>query len=253
MIVGNGLPSIVGRMGGKTRLKANIVNNYFPKDYEKMTYVEPFIGGGAVYFYKEPSVKEVINDIDPQLIQVYKGFKKYDGDKITKSVDGHYTKEEFIKLRDSKPTTEYAKFIRLLLLFKMSFFGKLRSYDNKGQIIRIYDDRYKERLKNTTILNTTYKNVISKYDSPNTFFYLDPPYEGSDKGIYDFPDMDYEELAHILSSIKGKFLMSINVSPRIKQLFNKFKFQKVKTEYTSVSASKSEKSLEKTEYIISNY
>ena len=49
---GKTLKAPFGRMGGKSKLKKIIINEYFPKNYENMTYVEPFVGAGNIYFYK---------------------------------------------------------------------------------------------------------------------------------------------------------------------------------------------------------
>jgi len=76
-------------------------------------------------------------------------------------------------------------------------------------------------MKNTTILKQDYKKVIHKYDSPNTFFFLDPPYENSDS-LYKDDTIDYEEMADVLNKIKGKFLLTINDSPNIRKIFKDF-------------------------------
>ena len=80
-----GLRPIVGRIGGKSRLKKKIIS-MFPDNYENMIYAEPFVGGGSIFFYKNPSKKEIINDIDKNVIDVYKLFKKYDSDDIFKAL-----------------------------------------------------------------------------------------------------------------------------------------------------------------------
>ena len=236
-------------MGGKFRLKKRIID-LFPKDYENMIYIEPFVGGGSVYFSKEPSKEEIINDIDKDLIEVYKGFKKYDFDQIKKDVDGKYSKEEFYKIRDNIPKDKYNKFLRLFILFRTSYFGLSRSYDRTKSIS--LRENYSERLKNTKIFNTDYKTIIKKYDSPNSLIYLDPPYEGSTKEHYKNSIIDYEELKNILSKIKGKFILSINKSDRIKELFKNFNISEIKTEYVNpITGSKDKKTI--TEYIIKNY
>ena len=236
-------------MGGKFRLKKRIID-LFPKDYENMIYIEPFVGGGSVYFSKEPSKEEIINYIDKDLIEFYKGFKKYDFDQIKKDVDGKYSKEEFYKIRDNIPKDKYNKFLRLFKLFRTSYFGLLRSYDRTKSIS--LRENYSERLKNTKIFNTDYKTIIKKYDSPNSLIYLDPPYEGSTKEHYKNSIIDYEELKNILSKIKGKFLLSINKSDRIKELFKNFNISEIKTEYVNpITGSKDKKTI--TEYIIKNY
>ena len=70
-ILGSG---IVGRMGGKKLLKKKIVER-FPKGYEDMTYIEPFVGGGNILLAKNKSKHEIVNDLDTDLISIYKGFK----------------------------------------------------------------------------------------------------------------------------------------------------------------------------------
>lgn len=236
-------------MGGKFRLKKRIID-LFPKDYENMIYIEPFVGGGSVYFSKEPSKEEIINDIDKDLIEVYKGFKKYDFDKIKKDVDGKYSKEEFFKIKDNIPKDKYNKFLRLFILFRTSYFGLLRSYDRTKSIS--LRENYSERLKNTKIFNTDYKTIIKKFDSPKSLIYLDPPYEGSSEKHYKNSIIDYEELKNILSKIKGKFILSINKSDRIKELFKNFNISEIKTEYINpITGAKNKRTI--TEYIIKNY
>lgn len=236
-------------MGGKNKLKKRIID-LFPKDYENMIYIEPFVGGGSVYFSKEPSKEEIVNDIDKDLIEVYKGFKKYDYDKIKKDVDGKYSKEDFYKLRDNIPKDNYNNFLRLFILFRLSYFGKLRSPMKKNKInLR---ENFSERLKNTKIYNTDYKTIIKKFDSPNSLIYLDPPYEGSTTKHYKNSIIDYEELKNILSKIKGKFILSINKSDTIKELFKNFNISEIKTEYTNpMTGSKDNRIV--IEYIIKNY
>ena len=112
----------IGRIGGKKLLKKQIVDKYFPKDYENMIYVEPFVGGGSIYFYKNPSIYEVINDLDTKIIQLFRGFKKYDGNQISSDINRTYNKEMFYSILNSKPKSEYQKFIKELILVKISKF-----------------------------------------------------------------------------------------------------------------------------------
>ena len=80
-----------------------------------MIYVEPFIGAGSIFFYKDPSEFEIINDLDKQPSILLKGFKKFDGAKISKDLRV-YTKELFNEIKASNPTSEYGKFKRILQL-----------------------------------------------------------------------------------------------------------------------------------------
>lgn len=244
-----GLRPIIGRIGGKNLLKKEIVNNYFPKDYQNMIYVEPFIGGGSIFFYKEPSDKEIINDKDSKLIQMYKGFKKYDGEKISKDINGKYNKEKFNKILNSNPKSQYDNFIKNLILYKTSFFGKGLGF-GKRPYIKSNMKGYKDRLKDVEILNQDYKDIIKKYDSPNTFFYLDPPYENS-KGLYDYFHLHIKDIFDVLKNIKGKFLISYNNSKEAKKLFKNYHINYLNTNYANPN--KGGQDIDVKEIIISNY
>lgn len=250
-----GLKSLVARVGGKTKLKKKIVNEYFPDGYESMLYVEPFVGGGSIFFYKQPSVREIINDKDTDIIQIFNGFKKYDGHQISNDINGDYDKELFKKILSAKPRIEYHKFIKELILYKTSFFGFKKQFGNTWYIHSKYGDEYMERLKHVQIYNTDYKNLIAKFDSPNTFFYLDPPYENSDR-LYEHDTLSIDELFQILSKIKGRFLLSYNNSTRARELFKDYNIYKIQTKYTGSDeggTTTGSHSRVKTELLICNY
>lgn len=238
------------RLGGKTKLKKVLIN-YFPDNYESMTYIEPFFGAGSLFFYKEPSKKEVINDLDKNIFILMKGFKKYDGNEISDAINGNYDKDKFIILKNYKPKIQYNKFIRILLLIRLSFFCEMRTFGNKFYINSNYGNKYNERLKNTIILNKDYKEVIKKYDGPNSFFYLDPPYSMSKNyKYYNNQYININELYDTIKNIKGKFLISFDDNKEVKELFKDFKIIKVSTSYERTQNIEKRK---KTEILIKNY
>ena len=246
----------IGRIGGKKLLKKNIVDNYFPKDYENMIYVEPFVGGGSIYFYKNPSIYEVINDLDTNIIQLFRGFKKYNGKQISSDINRTYDKEIFNYILNSNPKSEYQKFIKELILIKASFYGLgksngIGSKDSpRSKISSNYQDKYNERLKHTIILNKDCLQVVKKYDSPNTFFYLDPPYENSNN-LYKHDFVDLNELFNLLNNIKGLFLLSYNNSDQAKILFKNYNIKVIKTKYSK--SNEGGQHHVKKELLISNY
>ena len=240
---GGNLP-LIQRQGGKYRMYKKVIDA-FPANYESMIYVEPFVGGGSVFFNKEPSKKEIINDFDGELIRLYQAVKKSPkelGDRI----NGVYTEEDFYELKQLKPTSDMGKVVKYYLLIFLSLYGNQRIFNYKRGTVAKDFETYSDRLSSVSINNKDYKTIIHDYDSPNTFFYLDPPYENTGKTIDQYSDINFDELFDILSSIKGKFLLSVNNSKRIRDLFKNFHIRKATTVYSI-------KKQKVTELLISNY
>ncbi|MAO19721.1 MAG: hypothetical protein CMJ25_03120 [Phycisphaerae bacterium] len=227
------LQPIFCRVGAKTLMRFQILK-YIPNH---MIYVEPFIGGGAVFWNKPSAEASVINDLDKQLINDYNLIKSAPTD-ISKyrSQDKLNTLQKRRDFITKNHTTKPDKLIDAILRRCSGFSSK---YIKKGKENQIYQvrgnplkkiknlQRYKDKLKTTIIKNQDYKKIIKDYDTYNTFFYLDPPYEESDKGFYDDNIIDYEEMSNILKKIKGKFALSINGSSYIKKTFKDFKIIKL--------------------------
>jgi len=244
-----GLKPISARIGGKVLLKKTLVDKYFPASSTYKTYVEPFVGGGSVYFYKnKDGHKEVVNDLDPSIYELFKGFQKYASLKLADEVNGNYNEEDFKTIKESQPKDDYRKFLKTYLLYKLSYFGKGEAF-GKPRINTSFIP-YKERLENVDILNKDYKEVIKEYDSPSTFFYLDPPARAQ-TGKFNFPAIEQEELSKICKNIKGKFLLSLGEKPN-KELFKGYNIVDVPTKYVQ-GRSKGGQSLETNEYLIMNY
>ena len=213
---------LLKRVGGKYFLYKKVIDT-FPKDYTEMTYVEPFVGGGSIFFNKEKCKKEIINDFDEIIYNFYKETQKnYKG--LEKRINGTYTEKDFYELKDMKPTSISGKMAQHFIISYLSYRG-LGSQWNTSQecggtrVINKDLEPYHKQLENVTILNEDYKKVVEKYDSPDTFFYLDPPYENSMKRLVEYKDISMEDFANVIYNIKGKFLISINNSPiKLKKL-----------------------------------
>lgn len=90
------------------------------------------------------------------------------------------------------------------------------------------------RLSGVIIERLDWRDIMRRYDSPQTFFYLDPPYWGceDDYGKEMFSSADFTAMADILAGLKGTFLLSINDVPEIRQAFAAFKVTPVQTSYS---------------------
>ena len=91
-----------------------------------------------------------------------------------------------------------------------------------------------ERLAGVIIENLRWQDFIARYDRPGVLFYLDPPYFGNeqDYGTGMFSRDQFAEMANALKSLKGRFVMSINDRPEIRELFAGFEQHEVQLTYT---------------------
>ena len=239
---------LFGRVGSKAPIAEHIIKLFPQHDL----YIEAFVGGGAIYFSKNPSKKEVINDLDKELMSGYRLIKQVSSD-ITKYEDlDTFDKQHAFFHR--KPKTKEDKLTLSLLKANNTFGGTGKGDVRADKPSNPYNklkniQEYKDRVKNTTILSQDYKAVIRKYDNSNTFFYLDPPYEKSDN-LYKHDGMNYEEMATLLKGLKGKFILSINDSPNIRKIFKGFKMKQIIVEG---SGNKGVGKHDRKELIIMNY
>lgn len=236
------------RQGGKQLLKKVIIPLLPSKD-EIDIYVEPFVGGGVIFYNTPDYKKKVINDLDKNVYTIHKALKN-DAENINKNIERRFTRSNFEKVRNKNDATS------ILQRCKMSFFANCSTYRpiDTGKTIKTDFTKYTPLLKNTTILNKNFKTVIEKYDSPKTFFYLDPPYEKSEeqdlyKNIKEF--VSPEDVYNSLKNIKGKFLLSYNDSANIRNLFADYKIKKIKTRYSSKIKGGTPKDIN--ELLISNF
>ena len=248
------------RVGSKKTISSKILK-IIP---EHKTYVEPFVGGGAIYFSKEPSRIEVINDLDKKLIQGYRLLKKINEpmiDRINAIIERveKVKKSERLELLNiianakARGVDDGLKLYQILIntcnTFGAKGYGKIFKESLGNRKMKNINE-YKERLENTKIFSSDYKNIIKKFDATDTFFFLDPPYEKSE-GLYKNAVIDYEEMNDLLSKIKGKFLLTINSSSVIKNIFKNFNMKEIKVK----GGANNEKGLgqDRMELLITNY
>lgn len=251
--------SLIGRVGGKSKLADRLIQK-FP---EHKTYVEPFVGGGSVYFKKPPSEIEVINDKDVDVMNIYKDIRKVD---TMSDVNFSPLRSKFNRLKNqTKFKNEKDRLYRNLYLSLNSFRGnrssyigekmeKDKRYKNHGQKFTKQNllDGYKNRLKDTKIHSQDYQQIVKKYDSPDTFIYLDPPYSrAASNRDYKEVGVQLEDICQFLKTIKGKFMMSYDSEIDVKKLCPNFNYYKINTKWESVDKGVSPKDV--TEYLITNY
>lgn len=220
--------AIWGSPAGKSLLAERIVAEIT----EHRVYVEPFAGGAAVFFKKKPSEVEVLNDIDSDIAFAFRYAKNISSHQIVRLRRKKWVgdKEHYLKLRaKTSPKNSLERFYRFAYLSRFSFNGlrySTMANDSVGVTARFVDrlERHAPRLKNIKVRCADYEKVIEEFDSPNTFFFLDPPYAGYDAvptAGRNHQDWDEERFGRVLRKIKGKFLCTYGIRGD-KNLFNGF-------------------------------
>jgi DNA adenine methylase len=254
------MKSYLGYLGGKSKLAGTII----PMIPNHRCYCEVFAGAAWVLFRKEPSKVEIINDINFDLINLYRVVKHHLEEFVRYFKWALVSREEFERLKEESPETltDIQRAARFYYLLKGGFGAKVTSpafgisptQPSRLNLLRIEEDLSAAhlRLARVYIENLPYAELISRHDRPETFFYVDPPYHGheNDYGKGVFGREDFSTLRDLLAGIQGKFLMSINDTPEIRSLFKGFTIKEAATTYTAAGAHKKKRV---TELLISSY
>lgn len=226
------LKPIVKWSGGKNDELKQIMP-HIPTSYS--TYLEPFIGGGAVYFHLNPE-RAVINDVHKELIDFYQSIKNGHAMDIYNFMKEHPNEEEtYYKVRDYDITDTLDNAKRFYYLRKTCFRGMLR-YNKKGEFNipfgryktfnfeEIKNKEYEELLKRTEICNKSFETIFNDYNDSNNFMFLDPPYDSefTDYGYCTFGKDEQRKLAKCFKETNIKCLMIIGKTPFIEELYKDY-------------------------------
>ncbi|MEE0099321.1 MAG: DNA adenine methylase [Gemmiger sp.] len=200
--------SFIGWIGGKRALRNEILQR-MPADIGR--YIEVFGGAGWVLFGREPSSKvmEVFNDYDAELVNIYRCIK-YHPDALQHELDMLPDAREVffdcLAQEQVRGLTDIQRAARSLYLIKASFGTDRRAVQ--------------ERLRRVIIENLDFEHLIKTYDRENALFYCDPPYVETEKYYRArFQESDHKRLADALHNIKGRFLLSYNDCPQVRELY----------------------------------
>lgn len=226
----------ISRMGGKSKLRKTIIE-MIPKH---TCYVEPFFGAGWVYFGKEPSYTEVINDIDGELVNLFKMIK-YHSDEVERLLKYEISARDIFK--EYKETsldsmTEIQRAVRYIYVISQSFGSKGTVYGygtNTKPSPKIFDydlNILKKRLRGTYVENLSFEKIFEKYDREYSFFFCDPPYYETDGYANVFKEEEQLKLLNMVKNIRGKFLITLNDHPKVREWYKQFNFKEVEVSYS---------------------
>jgi DNA adenine methylase len=228
-------------IGGKRAIAKQIIA-LFPKH---TTYVEAFAGGAQVFFRKEPSKVEVLNDLDGEIVNFYRVCQQHHEELIRYFRFVVVSREwhRLLKATDPKTLTDVQRAARYLYLLKNSYAGLVRKLDYSLSVVQPPSfnlenlpeciEQSRERLARVQIECLSYEAILKRFDRPATLFYLDPPYFGTKLYNYNFEPADFAKLANKLKDLKGKFVLSLNDVPEVRALFCGFSIRKIDLHYTA--------------------
>lgn len=232
-------------LGGKFRLSKRIINKI--EQIQHKIYAEPFVGMGGIFLRRTQIPKaEIINDINGELVNLYRIVRRYPNTLYKETEFMFASRQEFERLLKTQPETltDIERAARFLYLQNQAFGGKVTgqsfgvSIDRPARFDFVkLNDRIRavgERLASVTIERQDFETFIKRYDTKDTLFYLDPPYWGNEtdygKGV--FTRADFERLRDCLTGIKGRFILSLNDTPQVKELFKNFTIEQTDVTYS---------------------
>lgn len=220
-----------------------------------MMYVEVFGGGGSVLLNKERSVREVLNDANGNLINLYRVVREHPDELKDRLLYVLHSREDFkiaqrrleeatgrcfpvLPQQDGNSSDSQGKLaekkpeVSSPVLRAADFYQVVRqSYAGNGKQFSAVArsmwagfpaiDRVAGRLQGVTLEKEDFGVIFQRYDSPTTVFYIDPPYfftEDYYPGNI-FLRSDHQRLATILLNVEGLWLLSYNLCPEVLELY----------------------------------
>lgn len=248
---------IVPWLGGKRRL-ADVLIPRFPAH---SCYVEVFAGGAALYFLRPPADVEVINDVNGELVNLYRVVKHHLEEFVRQFKWALSSRDVFKWLQDTPPETmtDVQRAARFFYLQHHAFGGKVQgqSWGTATTAPPVNLLRLEEtlsaahlRLASTYVERLDWKECMRRYDRPHTLFYLDPPYWQTEGYGVPFEWEEYEAMAQLMRCIKGKAILSINDHPDVRACFAGLQMDEVPISYTVGGGGKA---VDRMELIIYSY
>jgi len=233
--------------GGKNKLIQQYIP-YFPKKFK--TYYEPFLGGGAIFFYLNPQLA-VLTDINAELVNTYRCVKNNVEELILllKEHQLKHSKEYYYGVRQGNGVTPVEKAARLIYLNKTCFNGLYRE-NSKGEF-NVPIGKYKNpKICNAALLRSVsaalqptqidvrpFEDILKYASSSDDFVYFDPPYyplsptsNFTAYSRYSFSQDDQIRLKEVFAELAGrdvKVMLSNSDSQFIRELYREFNIHSI--------------------------
>lgn len=228
--------------GGKSRLLQKII----PLIPKHVCYCEPFAGGLAVLLAKQRSSVEIINDINGDLIALYRNVQYHMPELLRELAFMHGSRKNIHDFIAQPGLTEIQRAARFLVLNRTSFGGNMHSFAvaktggggaglSRELNTRLLGEAH-ERLDKVVIENLPYDRCMKLYDSADSFFFLDPPYLKTKVNAYaGWTEKDMTAFRHSVESLKGRWVVTVDGSEFNRELFRDCRIEEVETKNRSVN------------------
>jgi DNA adenine methylase len=199
-------------------------------------------------FLKRPfkARTEVINDISRDVTILFRVLQRHYNALMDMLRWQLTSRAEFERLKATNPDTltDLERAARFLYLQRTAFGGKVqgRNFGTSTTAGGRFDvtilssvlEDIHQRLAGVVVECLPFGALIDKYDRPYTLFYLDPPYWDceTDYGYGVFGKDDFRDLAKQLAAISGRFILSLNDRPEVRDIFKRFSIERVQTGYS---------------------
>ncbi|TMJ19023.1 MAG: DNA adenine methylase [Alphaproteobacteria bacterium] len=231
-------------VGGKSRLAKRLIAMIDAIPHK--TYAEPFLGMGGVFLrrHRKPS-SEVINDLSGDVSTFFRILQRHYVAFLDMLRFQLTTRAEFERLKATNPETltDLERAARFLYLqcttyggLREGVFGLRPNRPGRFDVTRLQPalEELHERLAGVVIERLPFDDLMRRYDTEHTLYFIDPPYWGIE-GLYGkelFTRGDYELLRERLRRLAGSFILTLNDKPEVRDFFGEFSILPVAFRYT---------------------
>jgi len=237
---------VAGYIGGKSQLAETIIGEI--ETVPHGLYAEPFVGMGGVFLRRRSAPKaEAINDMSRDVAGLFRILQRHYQAFMDMLKWQVTSRAEFQRLaaQDPDTLTDLERAARFLYLQRLSFGGKVagRSFgiDTHGPArfditkLGALLEAVHERLAGVVVECLPWDAFLVRWDRPHTLFYVDPPYWGTEHyyGRNFFQPADHSRLAAALKGLRGRFILSLNDCPEVRELYGWAAVKEVGLSYTA--------------------
>lgn len=235
---------IIPWIGGKRRLASRVLAT-FP---EHTCYVEPFCGAAAIFFAKERVKAEVLNDINGDLVNLYRVLQHHLEEFVRQFRWAISSRQLFDWAKMTAPVTltDIQRAARFFYLQKQAFGGKVEGQHfgtattapARLNLLRIEEDLSAAhlRLSGVTVEHLPWATCFTRYDRPHTLIFLDPPYWGTAGYGVPFALEEYAKMADLMRGMRGRAVATVNDLPEMRAAFKGLPMTRVGIRYTLAKA-----------------